>query len=259
MPENKYLEKIAEESKSEVQPAKLIGGLVGVAGGSALTRESYLNGELTGRKTLYHGTTEAYADRIKKVGLQPRSKHGKAGIIDILEEGYKGWLESDDLTFTTKNKSDARVYAHQANHVRDTGRRFQGEAEMIGKIKKSKALDRGVVELSVPTWKPGLSNKGNPELDKYKQGIGWEMSSRSERRALQKTLGDSVHTTSDTIRPKFIKGSPQYSKNSASEILAYIKAKPGRFAKALAKLAPVVGGGLLLANSTGKETSDNES
>lgn len=87
---NLYLEKIAENSEGyskylELKKQKehsrnenikdVSTAAVGLSG-AALAKKQYDSGNLTGRETLYHGTSVDRADSIRKEGLKPNAKPG---------------------------------------------------------------------------------------------------------------------------------------------------------------------------------------
>lgn len=218
-----------KRAKKKDPDRKLKGGLAAGAGAAALYHSKPL---LTGRTDLYHGTTKANAEKIRKEGLKP----GGRGISEILEPG----LRAKDNVYMTRNPTNARTFAAQAEllknhkgHVHD----FAADPLRDDKLINGTISGKGeVVNASMPLWRKDISEKmvPNPELrgaknwrEFHKSFGGPTGKSPLSSWAAYQNLKDK--SFKGGIGPEFIKGSPHYKKPGLREIMQYAKAKPGRF------------------------------
>lgn len=253
---NKYLEKIAKNRELSKKEKAAVGGTA-VVGGASLVHKEYHRGNLTGRETLYHGTSPIYKEQILKEGIKPNAKKG---IIDIVQDATGKDLKSEGLTFMTRNKSDAKTYANQAERIRNNT--FNAH-DVMGRIKDmyfpSAASKKGVVTVNAPTWKNSEFKKvKNPELKTQFNSVNKDFQyvflSKAQKKNLKKQMYDtfekSVFTNKGSVSNKYIKGSSAYAKNSLGEISEFVKHNPKRFAKGLGKatagVALIAGGSHLL-------------
>lgn len=238
---NKYLEKIAEssEGKDDNKGKKLAVGGAAVLTGGGIAKSQYDRGHLTGRETLYHGTTEEMKKKILNEGLHPNKSKG---IIDEVENlRGKGSLKSKGLTFMTRSKNQAHMYANQANRIHEgTFDMFDMASRMKDSYATAKSR-KGIVEINAPTWKTDEFKKvRNPEIKSAFKSIDDEMFMPKGLRKFQKvmtmhTLEKPVFTNKGSVSNKYMKGSEAYVKNSVGEIKQFVKAHPGRFAKGVGK------------------------
>lgn len=235
---NKYLEKIAQ-SRDENKVGKAAAGAAATVGGAAYAKHQYDRGHITGRETLYHGTTEEIKHKIHKEGLRPNASKG---IIDEAEAVKgKGALKSEGLSFMTKSKSQAHMYANQARRIHEgTFNILDIAARMKDGIPTSKSR-KGIVHINAPTWKKDEFKKvRNPEIKSAFRGINQDFFTPKPMKKYLKTttfknLEKDVFVNKGTVSNKYMKGSEAYTKNSIGEIKDFVKAHPKRFMKGVGK------------------------
>lgn len=252
---NKYLEKIAskrDEKSGLTRDQGVALGTIGAAAGANSIHSDYHAGNLTGRETLYHGTSADRADDIRKNGLKPNK--GSEGVSSKINDRLV--KKNKDLVFATRSKLQARTYSIQQDainkgKVTDAAslRRFQADPANIFRVGSVK--EDSIVKLNIPTWKEGHKGVSNPEVRSYFRDLKGDfmhnLKSDTEKklhkqtmyRALQKDV--HVHRGAGGIGTDYIKGSGSYKPNSLSEIGQFAKANKGRFAKAVGRSALGIG------------------
>jgi len=253
---NKYLEKIAKAAKSNAytdsRTTDVVAGGAAALAGAGLASEQYHRGNLTGRETLYHGTSRDRADSIRKNGLTPNHSHSSiSGVVDPNLANM-----NKDLVFTTKSKFQGHMYAAQQRGI-DNGRiknvqdHARGAEHTAKDAFKSMATgnDKGVVKLNVPTWKEGHKGVWNPEvrsqLRSMKSDLLFKIMNPTKvqqdaaKKIMYNTLQKSVHVHrgAEGIGTQFIRGSGNYQKNSLKEVGQFISGNRGRFAKGVGAAA----------------------
>ena len=277
-----------KKSNKLLRGAEIVGGIVAAKKGLDLFDSSYREGEITGRKKLYHGTSKKNKESILKEGL----KGSKA-------------LDPDNLTntqFFDLGKEDGR-------HLVYTSKKRGAATEMALNHLVRKRESPAVVNISIPYEEYNSLKRvyDNPEFTK-----GYRVSNKEEMKkffrdrqtkykiepdpdnideikkitkippkGLKKILLDKrsedywekysgakgTNTTrifEGDIDPKYIKGSESYNKNSIKEVLRYAKKYPKRFLKGVGKTtlgAGLISGGALLASgklSKKKKNKDNK-
>lgn len=229
---------------------------------------------ITGRKTLYHGTSKKRADSILQHGLHPE---GRVGITSGMDN------KPPPLAYLSPNKFMARFYANQTDDIENViGKHPPMEAadrvkeyaasrerDWIGKDDRGRAL-----KARVPTWQydtvrnPELGDDSLPKFVKRllanhdmagKQGIP-APAAKEGRSLLKWLIGPSTYAqlSSDFVTPQTVSAehfvdSPHYRGLSGGELLKYIKAKPLRFLAGLGSAAAVPA----LAAHGGKQVLDH--
>lgn len=252
---NRYLEKIAEKANSYADEKLIAAPILGVAGG-ALAVDQYHRGNITGRETLYHGTSETRADAIRKKGLTPN--HTGAGVSKVVSEELA--RKNKDLVFATNKKTDAATYSSQQKAI-DAGK-IKSVVDLhgyrnSGEFKQDLSRNfngKGIVEIHAPTWKKDeFKTVRNPELRTQLQAIKkdplidvfYPGGRNKARKDAHKLLQEHVKVFKGPagVSPSYIKGSTSYKKNSLSEIHQFAKANPKRFLAGTSK--GLVGAGLV--------------
>lgn len=208
----------------------------GLGTGAYLTGQAYHRGHLTGRETLYHGTSEANAEKIKQEGIIPRKS---PGIIDYVEGEDKGKLNSDNLTFMEKRRLNAHSYAVQQEAMEGAGGPHvftRDPKDLTKRLAKSYVRDtltrnnRNIVRVNAPTWKIDEFNKTvNPEWELRKKNLIHKILPKPMQKMEERDFEKMVFTNKGTVSPKYVKGSPHYEANSLKEIQEFIKTQPRRF------------------------------
>lgn len=265
---NIYLEKIAatvskkEQEEAETRAALQRGaGAAAVIGGGQFAHHQYARGNLTGRETLYHGTSNNRAKNILEHGLKPGAGNGVSDAV-----GIAGM--NKDKVFLEHRKVLARQYADQQHALEQDA--LKGIPHNLGALRPdvrqarvAKSLVPGLTEGSVlkanvPTWHPGMAGVENPEYahlrdnSLYRLMNGVPEGKRGDNmlhNLLQKHV--HVHESLEGLSPKYFTKSKHYNPNSLAEVREFIKANPGRFAKGVGKAAlgvAAIGGGGYLFN-----------
>jgi len=140
-----------------------VAGAAAVGGGAVAIKKA--TPLVTGRTTLYHGTTKSNAEKIMAEGLKRNASHG---IGDMLDPSVR----ARNFTYMTKSKGQARQYAAQSNGIDNyiknrvsmEGRAAPSKSELIkdyatsldrvrDQVKGSFGFGGGkVTKASVPLW-----------------------------------------------------------------------------------------------------------
>jgi hypothetical protein len=250
--------------------------IVGSAGasvtGAGLAQHAYHRGDLTGRETLYHGSSEQSIKDIRQHGLKPNKGGGASGLKGIdLDEKNK------NLVFATRRKRDAKVYAHQQEAIH-LGKVTDSETLKVHQQKAQLGIhgkygsNKYIAKINMPTWKDEYKSGVNPELRKLlkerkKNPFAFMdrpagMTENQYKKNLVRQFQGTVHVQRGEkgIGTEFIKGSPNYKGNSMKEIGEYITHNKGRFAKGVGKAvggaALAVGGAVGMYQAHKKLTPD---
>lgn len=215
-------------------------GAVSGVGGAKVLHHQLAKGNLTGRETLWHGTSADRAESIRKNGLQPNREGVSVFVNPDLHQANK------DLTFLAKSKLSAGSYAAQQKHLSNGTvssleqlHAWQQSPKAIRQSALHALTGEGVVKVNLPTWKPEFKGVRNPELDMISN------LQKAFNPNITKALGEqSVHVVSGSngIPTEYIKGSKNYSRAGISEILDFAKHNKTRFAKGLGAAAVGLGG-----------------
>lgn len=251
---NKYLVKIAKQTEEDKLARRAAGGtLIGV--GAGVINHDYHAGNLTGRETLYHGTSSQRAADIREHGLKPNIK----GVSNVVDERLH--RANHNRVFMTKNRLYAGQYSHQQSAI-ESGKvhsaaslnQFQNSAEHhLGSINES--FGEGVVRGDVPTWKHEYRKTRNPEIKMQFDAIDRDILAaarpggrKGAKRAVYNLFHKNVHTfhNSEGVSPEYLRGS-KYKPNSFSEVKDFVKAKPNRFLKGVSRA--IIGAGAIGAGA----------
>ena len=223
-------------------------GATGTGVGATLIKKTYDKGNLTGRETLFHGTSNARAKKIKETGLLSKFTGGKRGNTEVLKKlNTDTYEKSLGKVYLTPKKSIGRMFAETTE---------RGGVTNIGSRDKMDILQRtysplnnvGVVRVKAPTWK--MNVVPNPEaMGSYENFLKAHGKNKSDLSKLEQLVTKSQHNTlsRDTkviegdIASRYIKGSKNYRRTSAKEFKEFVKANPKRFAKGVGAAALGVG------------------
>jgi hypothetical protein len=258
---NRYLEKIAKESKPSDETARNL-GIAGIGAGALVAKHNYDRGNFTGRETLYHGTDTESAKKIREEGLKPnQTKPSVTKIVDMdLDRKNK------NLVFTTRNKYLAKTYAGQQKAIAAGKVTDKYSFLNLGpKIHVDTALGKnndGIVKFNVPTWKEGLRGARNPETKKLIRQINNPgfgnmhimFASPSQKKLMKRNIYNTMESSSyirrhsEGLGSEYIPKSKNYQRNTAKEVSEYIGHNKGRFLKGVGKTAlPLAAGSAALA------------
>jgi hypothetical protein len=248
------LEKIAKKRD------KIMG--VGAIGTGAITLNK-AKSLLTGRKTLYHGTTSKAYSKILKEGIKPPNKK-KALNTDVFKQWNKN-LHKNSVKFVylSPDKKIARQFA-----VRGTlGGTLQINKDIAKDIVNNNSAiknvlnrnvkliinsmnpfyNKNIVKANIPIWNKKYTAIPNPEasLQDFTSLLNDEGGEKVN--SILKFLSNhqvkefnKKYPAFKSISPEYIKGSKKYIP-FYKDLGKYIKAKPGSFAKGLGLAAAGTG------------------
>jgi len=223
-------------------------GATGTGVGATLIKKTYDKGNLTGRETLFHGTSKERAKKIKETGLLSKFTGSEGGNTEILKQLKNDIYEKSlGKVYLTPKKSLARMYAGQTERG---GIANLSPRDMVEIFQKTNDPfdNSGVVKVKAPTWK--MNVVPNPEaMGSYENYLKAHGINKSDLSKLQRLVTKSQHNmlSRDTkaiegdIATKYIKGSKDYRRTSAKEFKEFVKANPKRFAKGVGATALGVG------------------
>lgn len=271
---------LSEDAKRKLEVG---GGAAGVVGGGVAVSKA--TPMLTGRTTLYHGTTPELAKKVREQGLRPSAEVGGdvAKITDILGNDIKS--KAKNLAYLTPHKSEASGYAGQAEALRDLGPGVDytspaaAQKRMQGTLKgQMNPFHKGVVRADVPLWREDIANKlrANPEargdFNTFKQHIIKDIKARGgmvphevlpeghwARPHLERAFDSQLKGIHDSfnravsveggVGPEFIRGGSKFKSLGLQELKDYARARPGTMATGAGLTALGIGAGVLGAHS----------
>lgn len=224
-----------------------------IAGGGLAAKILFDDGYIDGRTTLYHGTSEESAKKIKQEGL--KAKYTGVGsptsksITDILPEDIVN--KSKGHSFLDKKRFLAAHYA--AQHRGDGKRSTEPSGEVIKDwFKHFVGTKKGVVKARVPLWdKKTIKNPetyGSYEEWEKNLPFGGAFFTDAQKKTMYKVLDDAVVVKGD-ISPELIKGN-KYRRIGLDEYKRFISKNKGKAAIGAA-------GGLLATGLIGKGIYDS--
>lgn len=267
-------ERFKKESDSNMpqireRDEKLLGGAASAGslyGGSKALSSS--KPDITGRETLYHGTSEEAAESIKNEGIKPSGETGEMPNLGNLEDSNKDvFEESKGKTFTHPDLLRAQLYAQQAKAggPQDVGELEALKANMIPFVNEGEVL-----RADVPTWKDSFEKVPNPEADMPKEefiekNMDPFLKGTPREDAMRQVLAGEYDKFNRAavferdIPTEYIKGGKGYGgpMPSLDELSEYTSKNPGRFAKGIGKGG--LGLGLLGAGGYGAYRTINDS
>lgn len=210
---------------SDPKTRAIAGAASTLAGGAALSKAAPY---ITGRKTLYHGTTHEALDSIYKRGILPTAQVSGPSIIDQIPDHLREAAKK--LVYLTPEKDMARGYALQAKGLRDGSYRRNPAQRLydwaIGKNNPFSAAP--VLEVALPTWRREIQEhlRPNPEA------LGSRLEFLNKHGLGQGATYDHLKSTVNLdvpVNPKYIKGHAGYQRFSPRELAEYARAKPLAF------------------------------
>ena len=224
---------------------KLEAGVLGVGGtglGASIIKKTYDRGNLTGRETLFHGTSAERAKQIRKKGLLSKFTGHPASTTAAMkasdEELYNKLLGK---VFLTPEKGIARVYSEMTTRSEAPKTRLRERLAPINPF-----FGEGIVKAKVPTWK--VKPVPNPhavgtfeEFSEYMKKNKNLNLSRSDLKRQYRLLTEGVRVFEGDLPTRYIKGSKDFKRLDSKELKDYIKANPKRFAKGVGATALGVG------------------
>jgi len=216
-------------------------GLASVGGAGYGSKKLIDKGYVDGRTTIYHGTSEDAARKIKKEGV--KSKYtavgsNEAGSITDRLHDKDVVKKSKGHTFFTKSRLGASEYA--AQHGRHKSRSAMPTPErLVNMFDHFLGKKKGVVKARVPLYARKLIR--NPEAyssyEEWKKhlGIGGFIIPESQKRKIYKSLEEAVVIKGD-VNPEFIKGD-KYKRIGMSEYRDFISHNKGKAAIGAAGMA----------------------
>lgn len=212
---------------------------------------------LSGRATLYHGTSPKRAGQIREKGFVPG---GRTGITEMLDPDRRGV----DAAYFTRNQGMAKTYGKQTSaleRVLDQARQQGGIIEEREAARKwasdpvrrtvdTIASEGDVIKARVPTWKhrtienPELKGQSSSDFYRAMRSRADENLAKAGRPAMTNPLmklADRMLTRGmynelksnvvipDRVGTETIVGHPNFKRLGLAELGEYIKARPKRF------------------------------
>jgi hypothetical protein len=223
-------------------------GATGTGVGATLIKKTYDKGNLTGRETLFHGTSRDRAKKIKETGLLSKFTGGKRGNTEVLKKWNTDTYEKSlGKVYLTPKKSIGRMFAEITERGGVTNIDFRDKRDILQRT-YSPLNNSGVVRVKAPTWKmnvvPNPEAMGSYENFLKAHGINKSDLSKLERFATKSQhnkLSRGTRVIEGDIPSRYIKGSKDYRRTSAKEFKEFVKANPKRFAKGVGATALGVG------------------
>ena len=228
------LTKLGKSLQQKVEDSTVANTGIALAGGSTI-RNQLAAGNLTGRETLYHGTSPTNKASILRAGLQPTTEANavNTNILKRLDpEVFKAALNK---SYLTRSKLEAAQYTVGGKY-RDpsTGdlKKIPRVSEFIDEVKKGE----GRVQAHIPLWK--MKTVRNPEVameyDTWANNVRSKgpVPSEFELRQIYNRLNDAV-VIDGAVDSKYLKGSANYTRNSAREIADFMRNNKLRAVKGL--------------------------
>lgn len=211
-----------------------LGSALAVPAGAALAYNAVKSGDLTGRETLYHGTSDAAGQSILRNGLMPTTPENGIRVNEIPDETIR--KDSYGKAYTTTNHHMARNYAMQTEQRHNPGSESEGT----------------IVTMNAPTWKMNVSRDRFHDLDPANLRRIMKMDAATPddevlRRAHRSN--SAIRVIEGGVPVKYMPESESYAPNSVSEIAEYARENPARFARGAGKM--LAGLGLLGAGGYG--------
>lgn len=269
-----------EETQGQLETGAGLGALAG--GGVAISKAKPL---ITGRTTLYHGTTPELAEKIRQQGLLPSAQVSGPAITDILSPDIKE--QAKKLVYLTPDVGEARGYAGQAEALSKLGPHINyqapdvAQARALGTVKgRLNPFHKGVVKAELPMWQKHIADavKANPEargdFGTFKSHIvktikdqgGFlphemlpedhflrkymENNFESQLKAMHESLSRAV-AVEGGVAPEFIRGSDKFKSVGLRELKDYALMHPGRMAAGVGLVGAGLGAGVLGAKALG--------
>lgn len=212
---------------------------------------------VTGRTTLYHGTSPDGKAQILREGLKPANVSGRKGGTDLTVNSVRN--KAKELTYLTPDHGQARGYAGQAEFLHGGG----SLQDQFGRMKawtkgQFNPFQGGVVEAEMPMWRNDVSSRlrPNPETMGSYEAFRNEHSklTKKDRLGLGRTADlidapvksmydelEKAKVFDGAIEPKYFRGSDKFQKLTLDELKEYAMTHPGRFAAGVGLGAAGVG------------------
>lgn len=251
------------DTNTDHSVAKAALGGTAIASGLGVIREQFQRGNLTGRETLYHGTSPERAKNILEHGLLPNKGTGPVDIagmarnqLGVRPRGDNFLKNTQGLVYTAKHPGLAGMYPDYIKAIDGKSPEMAASAAASPRVhaaRSNRSLKESfrhsiglnpsgedIVKINAPTW---MKDKFHPVRDPEMLGLGkvWQsqnpdvkknsLSGKISRNILLKLHRDKTFVNKGSIGTEYMPGSKNYKGNSVGEILSYIKNNPGRFTK----------------------------
>lgn len=200
---------------------KAIAAGYAVVGGTGVAKNQFSKGNITGRQTVYHGTTPDKKRSILSQGLKATSDKSAVNTKVLKDRSPDLYEKSMGKSYFTPSKLDAAGYAAGAEY------RPKGMEPGLKHAVKSYITGKGIVKANLPTWK--MDTVRNPEVDmgfkNWVDGLPTEVRDLTPDKDLKALFNqvDRVVVVEGDTPTKYIKGGEDYSRAGAREIFDFIK------------------------------------
>lgn len=196
------------------------GGAATVAGGEAV-RRSTRDGHLTGRETLYHGTTPEARSSILREGLRATTDDSAINTR-VLKDSKPGvYREALGKSYLTRSPMEAREYS--LGNVSRSGKQLNPDDAFRLGIK-----GEGVVKGRVPLWK--MKTVRNPETAMgyarwKKESVDPVYRALAPDRKIRKIYDklDRAVVVEGDVPSNYLKGGKNYQRAGLREVSDFIK------------------------------------
>lgn len=205
--------------------------------GAGLISNQYGQGNLTGRRTLYHGTTEQAKNGILEKGLLPTTEVSARNTNAIKYSYPETYQKALGKSYMTPSKIEAAEYGLGAKHINSLGTVTKNLSPQDVLTDAFFNKDKTIVKGNVPTWK--MSTIRNPEtamgFEKWYETRSPDAKIMYPKSALKQLYAnlDRAVAFDEAVPSQYLKGAKDYVKNSPKEILEYIRNNKLRAAKGL--------------------------
>lgn len=228
------LTKLGKSLQQRVEDSTAANTGIALVGGSAI-RNQLAAGNLTGRETLYHGTNPTNKASILRDGLQPTTEANAVNTNVLKAAKPEVFKDALGKSYLTRSKLEAAQYTVGGKY-RDPVTGALIKNPNIGEFFEEAVKGDGRVNANVPLWK--MKTVRNPEsamgYSKWKSDLGLQAMFAPEHqlKSIYKSLDDAV-VVDGAIDSKYLKGSANYTRNSAREIADFMRNNKLRAAKGL--------------------------
>ncbi len=212
-------------------------GVLEAGAGAYAGKKLFDKGYIDGRTTLYHGTSESAADKIRQEGL--KAKYTAKGSSEA--KSITGTLPKDLVdkskghTFLTGKKLTAAEYAGQ--HRAEGGRVLMDKSSVPNMLDNYIGKKKGIVKARVPLY--NRETIMNPEArgsfgewKKKTPGINFIAPTEMQQKSIHNSLKETKVVRGNIAR-KYIKGD-NYKGANLKEYAKFIKKSKGKAALGVA-------------------------
>lgn len=199
--------------------------------GGLQAHKAFASGDLTGRETLYHGSSKDAIRNIRKSGIKPTTDTNALNTAELRTDPER-YNKSLGKAYATRNRLTAAIYAKQTEDILRKGYRnkYYNIMDILPHYNSN-----NIAKINAPVWK--MKTVVNPEADMPYNEFRAKFIRPQDKylRSMYNELRNNTVAFDGGLDAKYIKGNKGYVRNGLREILDYIKHNPSRFAKGLGR------------------------